>query len=453
MSFELPGRIAALATLLFAGLTAPLQAQHESDDPAAAAAARAYLPRLERNLHENILPFWMSKGLDEKNGGYFMNLGPDGQPKGPANKCVVGQARTLWFFARLVREGLARPEHRHAADLGFRFLRDHLWDPVHGGFWWEVDESGSQRLRPEKHLYGQGFALYGISEYYLATKNTEALELARRLFDVMERSAHDKAHGGYSEFLNEDWSPIQPGRVPFLSRHLPQEERADFKLMNTHLHIMEGLTVFYEALRLPLVRERLLELITIQSNTVLRKGLGACTDRYAADWTPRLDGDFASVSYGHDLENVWLVMEACRAAELAQAPYLDFFQSVSEYSLKYGYDEKAGGFFASGPFNQPARDLRKIMWVQAESAACALHMYRLTRDARYLEVFQKTWDFIDQHVVDWKVGEWHLVVTPEGVGQGDKADSFKGPYHNGRAVLECMALLRKLAPAGSNVGR
>lgn len=435
--------ISLLVTLTCAlALSAATGGGGATDD---AAVARAYIPILERNLRENILPFWMHQGLDEKHGGYLMNFGPDGRPKGPANKCIVGQSRTLWFFSRLLRQGLGGPEHRHAADLGFQFLRDHLWDRVHGGFWWEVNETGRQCLRPEKHLYGQAFALYGLSEYYLATRNEEALALARRLFDVIESKAHDAANGGYAEFFNEDWTPIPVGKVPYLDRHVPQENRADFKLMDTHLHIMEGLTPFYEATRLPVARERLLELITIMSNTVVRKNLGACTGRYAADWTPRLDGDFARVSYGHDLENVWLLVHACRVAGIPNSLRMDVYRSLFNYSIRYGYDAKEGGVYDSGFFNRAADHFDKLMWVQAETATSALYMYRLTGEARNLEVFRQTWDFIESRLVDWKTGEWHLVVTPKEGPTGDKADAYKGPYHNGRAVMECLALLQEMA--------
>jgi mannose/cellobiose epimerase-like protein (N-acyl-D-glucosamine 2-epimerase family) len=89
--------------------------------------------------------------------------------------------------------------------------------------------------------------------------------------------------------------------------------RSDSKLMNTHLHLLEAMTTFYQASKLPPARERLRELIDIQTNAVVRKTIGACTDQYERDWTPRLDSRTARVSYGHDIENIWLLMDACDA--------------------------------------------------------------------------------------------------------------------------------------------
>ncbi len=109
--------------------------------------------------------------------------------------------------------------------------------------------------------------------------------------------------------------------------------------MNTHLHLMEALTALYQADPSPRVAMRLSELITIQSNTVVRKAIGACTDQYAADWTPKLDGAAARASYGHDLENIWLLVDALDALGQPVAPLRDLFTQLFAYSLANGYDE------------------------------------------------------------------------------------------------------------------
>jgi cellobiose epimerase len=204
----------------------------------------------------------------------------------------------VWLFSRLARAGYKKAEYLDAAALGFRFLKDKIWDPNYGGFYWEVDPTGDRQLRSDKHLYGQSFALYAISEYALASGKKEALDFAVQAFNLLEEKAHDKTYGGYVESFKRDWTAAPA------DERSPMGERSGFKLMNTHLHLMEAMTTFYRASRLPLARERLVELILIQSNTVVRKGLVACTDKYEQDWTPRLDGNYAVVSYGHDIENV-----------------------------------------------------------------------------------------------------------------------------------------------------
>jgi len=402
-----------------------------------ATVAKKYVPRFEKILKENIASFWLTKSIDRVNGGYTINFGPKSEPKGEGTKMIVTQARTVWLFSRLARAGYGGKEYLDAADVGYRFLKEKMWDAQNGGFYWEVDATGNQKLKPRKHLYGQSFALYALSEYYMASQRKDVLEFAVRFFNLLEAKSHDNLYGGYIEFFNEDWTPAPASEGSYMGGD------PSLKLMNTHLHLLEAMTTFYRASRLPLARERLLELINIESNAVVRKGLGACTDKYQRDWTPRLEGDYARVSYGHDIENVWLLMDACEAAGVSNHPFLDLYRALFEYSLKYGYDEANGGFFDSGPFNQPADRRDKVWWVQSEAIVSALYMHRLTEAPKYLPIFEKTAEFIEKNMVDWENGEWHANITPEGKPQGDKANVWKAGYHNGRAMIECLEILKQ----------
>jgi mannobiose 2-epimerase len=397
-----------------------------------------YVPRLEKNLKENIIPFWLGKSLDTRNGGYIINFGRKGEPAGEGTKMIVTQARQVWLFSRLARAGYGDKQYLDAADLGYRFLRDKLWDAKNGGFYWEVDAAGIKHLNPQKHLYGQSFGLYALSEYYLASHKKEVLDLAIRLFNLLEARSHDKIHGGYIEYFNEDWTAPPP------NVNSPMGLEPHLKLMNTHLHLLEAMTTFYRASKLPLARERLLELIAIETDTVVRKGLGACTDQYEQDWKPRLEGERARVSYGHDIENVWLLIDACQAAEISCYPHADLFRTLWAYALKYGYDEEKGGVFTWGSFNQPASNREKSWWAQAETIVSALYMYRLTKDPLYLAVFEKTYGFIEKYFVDWQNGEWYETILPDGQPSGSKAHAWKAGYHNGRSMIECLQILKEI---------
>jgi mannobiose 2-epimerase len=395
-----------------------------------------YVPKLERILTENIEPFWYGKSLDREHGGYIISFDAQGKLREPVTKMIVTQARQVWLFSRLARAGYEPQRHLEAARIGYRFLRDKMWDPVNGGFFWEVDVTGDKVLKPNKHLYGQGFALYALSEYYLASGDREAPDLATRLFNLIEEKAHDATCGGYIETFRPDWTAAPVDEPSYMG------PPSGLKLMNTHLHLLEAFTTFYRASKLPLARERLLELIQIQSNAVVRKNLGACMDQYERDWTPRLDGTAARVSCGHDIENVWLLMDACDAVAVSDWPLMDLYKTLFEYALKYGYDEANGGFFYTGPFNQPADDREKSWWVQAEALASSLHMYERTKDPKYLAVFEKTLSFIETKVVDWETGEWHATVMPDGRPRGDKANPWKAGYHDGRAMIVCIEILK-----------
>jgi mannose/cellobiose epimerase-like protein (N-acyl-D-glucosamine 2-epimerase family) len=410
--------------------------------PAAAPAIerlRALTPRIEQNLRENVVPFWFPRCVDAVNGGYTVHYGPKGEPLPGGVKMIVTQSRQLWLASALLRSRYAIPGLRDAADHGFRFLRDVMWDKAHGGFYWQVDVTGQQVMRAQKHLYGQAFAVYALSEYAIATGDKEALAFALRAFRLIDAKAHDAVHGGYREYFAADWSAPPAGEAS------PLGAAPDVKLMNTHLHLMEAFATLLRASADPVVRERLIELVAIETHAVVRVGWTAHTDRHQADWTPILDAAASRVSYGHDLENIWLVADALDALNQPVAPYTDLFRNVFAYSRQHGWDEAKGGFYDSGPKGQPADRRQKVWWVQSEVIVAALEMYRQTRDPAYLEIFEKTWRFIDTAQTDWTNGEWFESIAPDGTpSRGNKATPWKGGYHNGRALLQVLDRLARL---------
>ena len=343
-----------------------------ADDKAALTEARRLCVKI---LEENIIPFWLNT-VDEENGGYMLNHDVNGKLLGSGNKALVTQSRTLWFFARLYRSPFGKPEHLKAAEHGYRFMMDKMRDMQHDGFYWEVDASGENAARPDKHLYGQSFALYALSEYAPANGDPVAKAAAQAFFSFLDYQAHDHLNSGYHESFSRDWQPLPAGQNNYMG--VP----SGMKLMNTHLHLMEAFTIYYQATNDPLSRERLLELIFIENSAVIRKHLPASTDKYQSNWVPMLEGGYARVSYGHDIENIWLLREACVAAGIPVTPLMDLFREVFAYALQYGYDEQDGGFYDSGTFNEPADQRRKVWWVQSELAERFMLLYSMPYNHR-----------------------------------------------------------------------
>jgi len=396
-----------------------------------------YILRLDKTLTQNILGFWYPGKIDPA-GGYLLNHDVQGHSKGPGVRAIVTQARMVWFFARMARFGHDPKKMLEAADHGYKFLRERMWDAKHGGFYWEVDALGKP-TKANKHLYGQSFALYALAEYALASGRKDVKEFATNFFNLLEKQSHDPVHGGYVEYFLSDWATPPVNEPIYMGG-----SSAGMKLMNTHLHLMEAMTTLYQVTRNSTVRDRLLELISIESNAVIRKPYMACTDKYDRDWSPRLEGDFSTVSYGHDLENIWLLTDANHAVGLPSSPYVDLFRSNFAYCRKYGFDEDQGGFFYNGPFNQPASNRSKSWWVQSEALVSALTMYQLTSNTEYFEVFRKTWSYCDKHQIDWTNGDWHSAIEVDGTPAGDKANPWKAAYHNGRAMMESIIRLRAI---------
>ena len=91
------------------------------------------------------------------------------------------------------------------ARYAYQTLLDDFWDPQYGGAFWSIRHDG----RPDntqKKTYGQAFLIYGLAEYYLLTRDIQALSLAKQLFELIETHAWDDEHAGYFEVAEQDWT-------------------------------------------------------------------------------------------------------------------------------------------------------------------------------------------------------------------------------------------------------
>jgi mannobiose 2-epimerase len=399
-------------------------------DPSGLAGA---IPILDRILVDNVMPFWLREAPDPHAGGFRLNHDVAGRWRGAAPKGLVSQARTLWFFARLMRRAEPEPAVASLAAQGLKFLAERMWDPRYGGFYWEVDATGSCASRSDKHAYGQAQALYALSELALAGGNGNAHGLARATFDLLEQHFHDREHGGYREFLRADLTSPPPGRPGYLGA--PPE----CKLMNTHLHLLEAMTAYCRLSADDLPRARLAELAEIIGVTVVHKHHGTSRDRHDADWAPWPGGRGDRASYGHDFEIIHLLTAADETLGRAPDRRLDLYVRLFEHGHRCGEDAN-GGFWAGGPPDRPADDRRKVWWVQAEVMLGALELYRLTGETVCAELFLRTLEWVRRWQVDWQAGEWHAEIAG-GRAYGLKAGPWKGPYHNGRVLIRSLDLL------------
>lgn len=327
---------------------------------------------------------------------------------------------------------------RTFAHHGYRFIRDRCWDAEYGGFYWAVDATGNRASVVEKHTLAQAFGLYAMSAYAQVSGDKEAASLAKQTTDLLALYAHDHRHGGYREFFARDWSTPQDAQTLYMG------VTPDQKTANTHLHLLEAMAEFHRLIGGERSAEVLQELITIQVDRVRVVNGVVCTNLFTKDWQPLEGKADRQVLFGHDLENIWLLLEATTLLGRPPDTLLEVLLRCFDCTVQHGYDFHSGGFYAWGPVNKLATRFGKDWWVQAEALVCALYLYRYSGDSRYLNYFSHILRWIETGQVDWKRGEWHRIVTPLGRVLGNKSDDWKTPYHNGRAMLKCLQLIEEL---------
>jgi len=318
------------------------------------------------------------------------------------------------------------------ADRSFNFLRERFYDPVRLGWYYLVSAEGLP-LNKQKHLYGQSFVIYGLSEYSLAFGNEEALKLALDTFGVMDRFGHDSQWRGYRESFSEEWSPIP--------QHPDYGVSGDRKTMNTHIHLLESFTNLYRASKDATVKNRLEELIDLCTNTITDTKRGCAFQFFEHDWTPLP----SLVSYGHDIELSWLLTKAGDVCGIGNASSIhELSLSLARGVTRNGLDRGNGGVFYEGDKRGRATGKQKVWWVQAEALVGFLNAYSLSGDESFIDAFLNAEGWVFARQADREYGEWHQEITPEGKCRSEKGSLWKTPYHNARACIELVRRLNRL---------
>lgn len=445
-----------IAASLGIALLNPLPIRLCAADPAAPALRhpseaelRKLAEEIDNSLCKHELGFFYPACVDSEKGGFKHATPAEWKQFTPAQreKNLVFQTRMVWTAAEVaMRRPKVRDEYLGYARHGMAFLRDHMWDKEHGGFYWMVGEAGgpSTRTGTDKHAYGIAFAIYSCANYYRATKDPESLDLAMRAFAWLEKHGHDAKNGGYFEsFARDGTLHLDARRTHDPANGFDQMgTRYGFKSMNAHIHLMEALTTLYQAKADPAVKARLEEVFRLCRDVMTIDPPGCMNQFFTPDWRALAFAD----SYGHDVESTYLLLEAAEALRDPEAEKTwRIARSLTDHALEFGWDEKWGGFVEEGnSWGRVQKNPGKIWWAQAEGLNTLLLMYDRTREPRYWRDFIKMWDYIRQYGIDEKEGGWRFGVDPINPGTGWKVHPTKATYHSGRSMLNVADRLRTM---------
>ena len=385
---------------------------------------------VEDELTGDILPYWMNMMRDDVNGGFYGRISGEGLLVPEAEKGAILNARILWTFSSAYRI-LRREEYLSAACRAKRYVIDCFYDRLYGGVFWSLDYKG-RPLDTKKQIYAIAFTIYGLSEFYRATGDKEALDYAVLLFEDIESHSFDSLQDGYLEAFTREWDRIEDMR-------LSEKDENEIKTMNTHLHILEAYTSLFRVWKNERLRGQLVHLIGLFTDRIIDPVTGHLQLFFDDDWTVKRK----IFSYGHDIETSWLLHEAALVA--GDSDVLDkVLPMVRRVAL--AADE---GLCADGSMvyetlvDEGVTDSDRHWWVQAENVVGQLNLHQHFGDEVALERAYSGWEFIKSHLIDREGGEWFWSVDSDGRvnRKDDKAGFWKCPYHNGRMCMEVMERL------------
>lgn len=388
-------------------------------------------------LMRSVVDFYLPRAIDTEHGGYFELADETGAFLESPDRFLSLQARQMWLFSTLAADDIRRDETLAAARAGYAGLA-RFRDKAHGGYFSKVSVDGAPTDR-RKEVCLLGFALFALAAYHRATGESGPLDQARQLFAELEAHAYDRRHGGYHELFEADWAPVHDPTVR------GYWARGGTKTTNGHMHLLEAFAELYRVWPDELLARRVGELASINQSTVRHPRFDCNITGWSQDW--RMVGRERDIraSYGHDLEAVWLTLDAARTLGWAEQPLRGWAEATCLYSLEHGYDARHGGFYVAGRLGRRADDRAKEWWAQAEGLVAMLELYRLTSDPGYYAAFAATLDFIEAHQVAAGGGWWSWRRedgSPD--RRGTLGSIYQDGYHSGRALLRSEGLLERL---------
>ncbi|MBO4899724.1 MAG: AGE family epimerase/isomerase [Lachnospiraceae bacterium] len=384
-----------------------------------------YREEIEHHLIYDIIPFW-KKLRDDEYGGYFGYVDYDLNIDETAVKGCILNNRITWFFSnayQVTSDDSLLAEARH----GYEFLRDKCLDHDNGGVFWSVNYDGTPS-DTTKHTYNQAFAIYALSSYYDVSHDTEALNLAFELFDIIEEKCRDEE--GYLEAFTYDFRPESNEK---LSENGVMADRT----MNTLLHVFEGYSELYRVSHNEKVGEKMRWILDVFASKIYNPERHRQEVFFDSEYNTLID----LISYGHDIESAWLID---RGVEILGDPEYEakIFPVTRDLTANI-YKTAFDGHSLPNECESGVVDEKRVWWVQAEGVLGFLNGYRKAPEHKeYLEAAESLWVFIKEHVIDPRCREWFMHVDPQGNPERGRpiVEEWKCPYHNGRMCMEVSRL-------------
>jgi len=418
------------------------------------------LEEIENSLNQDIFNAWYPISVDTVHGGFLSDFSSDWQDIGPHHKMLVSQSRHIWatsMYNRVFNTNKYEVFSKH----GFEFLTKHMWDSVFGGFYMLTDRSGQavdSMYTSEKRAYGTAFAIYALASYYLQSGNEDALMWAKKAFYWLDQHSRDSVHQGYFDMMTREGKWMYTTDFVSETDNMP---RVAWKDYNSTIHILEALSELYKVWPDSVLKLRLEELLYVVRDKFV-SDKGSLVLHFTREWEPVSFKDsskevrhanhyFDHLSYGHDVETAYLLLEASHVLGVENDSItMNVAKKMVDNSIDNAWDSQNGGLFYAGYFIGDSDsielvDSSKSWWVQSEALNTFLLMAELyPQESRYRTLFEQQWDYIKKYQIDSVYKGWYqdgLDQNPENK-EMPKASIWKVNYHNGRALMNCIQMLK-----------
>ena len=379
-----------------------------------------YKSQYHNALVNDIIPYWLKYAIDSS-GAINNCLNEDGSLISK-ERYIWSQGRALWTFSALYNRVEKKKEYLDVADGLFNYLLKTGRDE-NGKWLYRFDEQGNV-LDKDISIYVDGFVLIGMAEYYKATGDERAKQIAVETYEnTLWRINHPgsyevapyvikdgiKTHGVYMIF---SYFYYQLGKA------IGRDDICD-----------EGYKLALEVINDFYVKEKdaILEFVTVD---------GKFTD------TP----EGRACVPGHAIECMWFLISIFE--DRNEKENIDTCCKVIKRHIELAFDKEKGGLVLALDIDGKSpcfwgKPTYKPWWVQLETLVATAYAYRHTKDKWFMDIHKQINEFAFKHYPNG-YGEWYNWLDNDGNVGETAALPVKDPFHLPRAMMMLIEQIEKL---------
>ncbi len=367
--------------------------------------------KYKSTLLDEVVPYWLKHSIDYS-GAINNCLSEDGKVLS-RDRYIWSQGRALWTFSALYNRIEKDEKYLSVADGLFNYLKAIGTDDK--GRWNYLYDGEGRLLEGDISIYVDGFVLAGMTEYYRATGNDEAKEIALRTYENTNKRLNTP--GSYK---------VAPYVIPAgMKTHGVNMIFAFFyynlgKALNRADICERGYELAKEVLSLFYIPEKraVLEFADIE------KGFSDSPEGRTC--VP-----------GHVIECMWFLItifeDRCEKENILKC--CELIRRHIELAL----DEEKGGLILALDIDgkEPCfwgKPTYKPWWVQLEAMVATMYAYKHTADEWFNDMHKKISNYAFSHYPNG-YGDWYNWLDNDGNVGESAALPVKDPFHLPRALI------------------
>lgn len=368
-------------------------------------------------LTKEVIPFWMHHAIDES--GAINNCIREDGTVLSKDRYIWSQGRALWTFSALYNRIEKNPDYLKIADGLFSYLMK-IGPDEHGNWNYLYDEHGNIK-ETDISIYVDGFVLAGMTEYYKATKNEDAKQIALRIYENTDRKLRTPGSYRVAPYVIPDGMKTHGVNMIFAYFYAQLAEAVESREIEDRAFALgcEILDAFYVP-----EKDAILEFVTED---------GKFSD------TP----EGRSCVMGHVLESMWFLISMFE--KKGDTERIKTCCRLIKRHFKLGWDKEKGGIRLAIDIDgkEPVfwqKPTCKPWWVHVEALVATAYAYKHTNDEWFMRAHETVKAFAFSHYPNG-YGDWYNWLDENLEIAESAALPVKDPFHLPRALMELYKVL------------